>query len=78
MEDLESIETPYLTPYASPSFFTPPLTPIDVCFHRQFGFNPLFESQTVADFDRLSSSPSPPSTRLNFLQETELKLHRKH
>ncbi|KAL4334027.1 hypothetical protein GQ457_07G018190 [Hibiscus cannabinus] len=66
MEDLESLETPYLTPSASPPFFTPPLTPIDACFHRQFGFNPLFESQTVADFERLK-----------FLQEAELKLHRK-
>ncbi|KAK8643392.1 hypothetical protein V6N13_012692 [Hibiscus sabdariffa] len=67
MEDLESLETPYLTPSASPPFFTPPLTPIDACFHRQFGFNPLFESQTVTDL-----------YRLKFLQETELKLHRKH
>ncbi|XP_039071982.1 uncharacterized protein LOC120219194 [Hibiscus syriacus] len=76
MEDLESLETPYLTPLASPPFFTPPLTPIDVCFAHQFGFNPLFESRTDADFDRLTTSSSPPSTRLKFLQEAELKLHR--
>ncbi|GMI90301.1 hypothetical protein like AT2G39560 [Hibiscus trionum] len=53
MEDLESLETPYLTPFASPPFFTPPLTPIDVCFDHQFGFNPLFESQTDAGFHHL-------------------------
>ncbi|KAE8682071.1 hypothetical protein F3Y22_tig00111276pilonHSYRG00200 [Hibiscus syriacus] len=73
MEDLECLETPYLTPFASPPFFTPPLTPIDACFALQFGFNPLFESRNDVDFDRLSPSSSP---RLKFLKEAELKLHR--
>ncbi|PPE02227.1 hypothetical protein GOBAR_DD00754 [Gossypium barbadense] len=71
MEDLESFETPYLTPFSSPPFFTPPLTPIDVaCFSHQLGFNPLFESEADANFNRLTS-------RFKFLKEAEVKLHRK-
>ncbi|KAB2031659.1 hypothetical protein E1A91_D05G326300v1 [Gossypium mustelinum] len=83
MEDLESFETPYLTPFSSPPFFTPPLTPIDVaCFSHQLGFNPLFESEADANFNRLSSSSSssslhPPASRFKFLKEAEVKLHRK-
>ncbi|KAH1064325.1 hypothetical protein J1N35_029312 [Gossypium stocksii] len=84
MEDLESFETPYLTPFASPPFLTPPLTPIDVaCFSHQLGFNPLFESEADANFNRLSSSSSsssssslhPPASRFKFLKEAEVKLH---
>ncbi|TYI29713.1 hypothetical protein ES332_A05G336200v1 [Gossypium tomentosum] len=84
IEDLESFETPYLTPFASPPFLTPPLTPIDVaCFSHQLGFNPLFESEADANFNRLSSSSSsssslqPPASRVKFCKEAEAKLHRK-
>lgn len=80
MEDLESLETPYLTPFASPPFLTPPLTPIDVaCFSHQLGFNPLFQSETDANFNRLSSSSSsssslpPPASRFKFLKDVHRK-----
>ncbi|XP_050250439.1 uncharacterized protein LOC126697468 [Quercus robur] len=64
-----TVETPYLTPLASPSFFTPPLTP-----QKQNGFNPLFESATDAEFNRMKSSPPP---KFKFLQDAEEKLERK-
>lgn len=66
--DLLVVETPYLTPNASPSFFTP-ISP-----YNQRGFNPLFESATDAEFNRMKSSPPP---KFKFLQEAEEKLRRK-
>ncbi|OMO58951.1 hypothetical protein CCACVL1_25225 [Corchorus capsularis] len=75
---LLTVETPYLTPLASPPFFTPPLTPMEVSsgcnYSHQLGFNPLFESVTDAEFNRIKSSPPP---KFKFLQEAEEKLHRK-
>ncbi|XP_057436435.1 uncharacterized protein LOC130728865 [Lotus japonicus] len=70
--DLLVVETPYLTPNASPPFFTPPFTPISP--YSQHGFNPLFESATDAEFNRMKSSPPP---KFKFLQEAEEKLRRK-
>ncbi|KAK7340875.1 hypothetical protein VNO77_21592 [Canavalia gladiata] len=66
--DLLVVETPYLTPNASPPFFTP-ISP-----YNQHGFNPLFETATDAEFNRLKSSPPP---KFKFLQEAEEKLRRK-
>lgn len=68
---LPTAETPYMTPVASP-FFTPPLTPLDS--RNQRGFNPLFESATDAEFNRIKSSPPP---KFKFLQDAEDKLKRK-
>ncbi|THG15685.1 hypothetical protein TEA_021642 [Camellia sinensis var. sinensis] len=45
---LLTVETPFLTPLASPPYFTPPLTPMDSS-HNHHGFNPLFESSTDAE-----------------------------
>lgn len=72
---LLTVETPYLTPLASPSFFTPPLTPINSS-HNQHGtgFNPFFESSTDAEFSKMKSSPPP---KFKFLQEAEEKLYRR-
>ena len=70
--DLLVAETPYLTPSASPPFFTPPFTPISP--YSQRGFNPLFESATDAEFNRIKSSPPP---KFKFLQEADEKLRRK-
>lgn len=67
-----TVETPYLTPLASPSFFTPPLTPVDS--HNQHGFNPLLESATDAEFNKIRSSPPP---KFKFMQEAEEKLRKK-
>lgn len=67
-----TVETPYLTPLASPPFFTPPLTPVDSC--NQHGFNPLFESASDAEFNRIRSSPPP---KFKFMQEAEEKLRKK-
>ncbi|KAE8684915.1 putative RING/U-box superfamily protein [Hibiscus syriacus] len=65
-----SVETPYLTPIASPPFFTPPHTP---------PLNPLFESASDAHFNRsIRSSPSSsPPLKLKFLKEAEEKLHKR-
>ncbi|KAI4352105.1 hypothetical protein L6164_006389 [Bauhinia variegata] len=69
---LFTVETPYLTPMASPPFFTPPLTPM--AHYNHHGFNPLFESATDAEFNRMKSSPPP---KFKFLQDAEEKLRRK-
>ncbi|KAL0540940.1 hypothetical protein IC582_020965 [Cucumis melo] len=69
---LLTVETPYLTPLASPTLFTPPLTPADS--YKPHGFNPLFESASDAEFNKLRSSPPP---KFKFLQEAEEKLKRK-
>uniref|UniRef100_A0A1D1YFI9 50S ribosomal protein L9 n=1 Tax=Anthurium amnicola TaxID=1678845 RepID=A0A1D1YFI9_9ARAE len=65
-------ESPFLTPLASPPFFTPPLTPM----HRysQHGFNPLFESSKHGDRSKIGSSPPP---KFKFLKDAEEKLYRK-
>ncbi|KAK8542225.1 hypothetical protein V6N13_137201 [Hibiscus sabdariffa] len=62
---LVSVETPYLTPIASPPFFTPPRTP---------PLNPLFESSSDAEFNRSAAAPPP---KLKFLKEAEEKLHQR-
>ncbi|CAK7325669.1 unnamed protein product [Dovyalis caffra] len=67
---LLTVETPYLTPLASPPFFTPPLTPS----YNQIGFNHLFESSKDAEFNKIRSSPPP---KFKFLQDAEEKLYRK-
>ncbi|XP_004492124.1 uncharacterized protein [Cicer arietinum] len=73
--DLLDVETPYLTPIESPNFFTPPFTPINcISPYNQHGFNPLFESATDAEFNKIKSSPPP---KFKFLQEAEEKLRRK-
>ncbi|KAM7460283.1 hypothetical protein LguiB_036331 [Lonicera macranthoides] len=56
-----TVETPFLTPLDSPSYFTPPLTPRDSSYSEN-GFNPLFESSSDADFNRIRSSPPPNSS----------------
>lgn len=73
--DLLDVETPYLTPITSPHFFTPMnCSPYNCSPYNQHGFNPLFESTTDAEFNRLKSSPPP---KFKFLQEAEEKLRRK-
>lgn len=64
------LETPYLTPLASPTLFTPPLTPMNT----SHGFNPLFESSTDAEFNKIRSSPPP---KFKFLKDAEEKLQKK-
>lgn len=66
---LVTVETPYLTPSASPPFFTPPLTPGSSYSQNSFNFH--FELTTDAEFNRLRSSPPP---KFKFLQEAEKKL----
>lgn len=66
------VETPFLTPLASPSCFTPPLTPKDTSYGHS-GFNPLFESSSDAEFNRIRSSPPP---KFKFLRDAEDKLHK--
>ncbi|EEF30077.1 uncharacterized protein LOC8268261 [Ricinus communis] len=68
-----NMETPYLTPLASPPFFTPPLTPMDSNY-SQSRFHHLFESVADAEFNKIRSSPPP---RFKFLQDAEEKLLRK-
>ncbi|KAJ6717872.1 hypothetical protein OIU79_005914 [Salix purpurea] len=68
LSDLLAVETPYLTPLASPPFFTPPLTPSV----NQIGFDHLFESSKDAEFNKIRSSPPP---KFKFLQDAEEKLY---
>ncbi|KAI3831962.1 hypothetical protein MKX03_036599 [Papaver bracteatum] len=73
-----SMETPYLTPLSSPSFFTPPMTPLKEsttnCCYNNHGFNPLFESSTDVEISKIKSSPPP---KFKFLKDAEEKLYRK-
>ncbi|KAF8402881.1 hypothetical protein HHK36_010973 [Tetracentron sinense] len=64
-------DTPFLTPLSSPPNFTP-LTPTN-CYNHH-GFNPLFESSTNSEFNRIKSSPPP---KFKFLRDAEEKLYRK-
>ncbi|KAI6676358.1 hypothetical protein NL676_037154 [Syzygium grande] len=71
---LFTVETPFLTPLASPSLFTPPLTSPANTYQNPHGFNPLFESSTDAEFSRIRASPPP---KFKFLQDAEEKLRKK-
>ncbi|CAN4105942.1 unnamed protein product [Withania somnifera] len=72
-----SVETPFLTPVASPSCFTPPLSPI-VMPKNGFSFNPFLESASDAEFNKFirSSTSSPPPT-FQFLKDAEDKFCRR-
>ncbi|KAL2487515.1 hypothetical protein Fot_40807 [Forsythia ovata] len=59
--------TPYLTPISSPS-----IKAFDSCYNH--GFNPLFESLSEAELNRLRSSPPP---KFKFLKDAEDKLFRR-
>ncbi|XP_010517311.1 PREDICTED: uncharacterized protein LOC104792783 [Camelina sativa] len=87
-----AITPPYLTPRASPSLFTPPLTPLlmESCNgSRKEGISSFFESSSDAEFNRLvrssplsssnspSSSSSSPLSRFKFLRDAEEKLYKK-
>ncbi|XP_057979797.1 uncharacterized protein LOC131165767 [Malania oleifera] len=70
---LVTVETPFLTPLASPPYFTPPLTPME-SYYNHNGFNPLFESSTDAEISKIRSSPPP---KFKFLKDAEEKLYRR-
>ncbi|XP_022732179.1 uncharacterized protein LOC111286464 [Durio zibethinus] len=67
-----TVDTPFLSPLASPPMKSPPLNPLD-SYHRQ-GFNPLFESSTDAELNKVRSSPPP---KFKFLRDAEEKLLRR-
>lgn len=69
---LVAIDTPFLTPLASPTLKSPSLNPLD--FYSNHGFNPLFESSLESELNRLRSSPPP---RFKFLRDAEEKLYRR-
>ncbi|XP_057487482.1 uncharacterized protein LOC130773555 isoform X2 [Actinidia eriantha] len=62
-----TVETPFITPIASPPYFTPPLTPMDFSHHHHHGISPLFRSP-------IRSSPPP---KFKFLKDAEDKLYRR-
>ncbi|KAK8683491.1 hypothetical protein V6N13_039550 [Hibiscus sabdariffa] len=64
-----AIDTPMASP---PPTKSPPLNPLD-SYHRR-GFNPLFESSTDAELNKLRSSPPP---KFRFLRDAEEKLLRR-
>ncbi|KAA8549251.1 hypothetical protein F0562_000935 [Nyssa sinensis] len=64
-----AVETPFLSPLSSPQLKNHPLN--SYCQH---GFNPLFESSTDAELNRLRSSPPP---KFKFLRNAEEKLMRR-
>nr|XP_017234924.1 PREDICTED: uncharacterized protein LOC108208859 isoform X1 [Daucus carota subsp. sativus] len=68
-ELLACVETPYLTPLASPSLKSQSLE----CYNHH-GFNPLFESSTDAEINKLRFSPPP---KFKFLRDAEEKLMKK-
>ncbi|CAN8317309.1 unnamed protein product [Cochlearia groenlandica] len=81
MESGGSSTPPYLTPLASPSLFTPPLTPLS-CNGRKEASLSFCESLYDAEFNRLvSSSPlsssSSPLSRFKFLRDAEEKLYKR-
>lgn len=69
---LVAIDTPFLTPLASPPLKSPTFNPLD-CY-SQHGFNPLFESSAESELNRLRSSPPP---KFKFLRDAEEKLYRR-
>ncbi|KAJ4834445.1 hypothetical protein Tsubulata_007894 [Turnera subulata] len=65
-----TVDTPFLTPMASPRLKSPaPFNVLDSYHH--LGFNPLFESSVEAELHRLRSSPPP---TFKFLRDAEEKL----
>ncbi|PRQ33999.1 hypothetical protein RchiOBHm_Chr5g0063921 [Rosa chinensis] len=65
-----AVDNPFLTtPLPSPPLKSSPLNPLDSYKHH--GFNPLFESSTEAEMNRLRSSPPP---KFKFLRDAEEKL----
>lgn len=69
------VETPFLTPIASPPYFTPPLTPVKSAQNtQQHGFSSFFGSASEAEFNWLRSSPPP---MFQFLKDAEDKLWRR-
>ncbi|KAH7542472.1 uncharacterized protein LOC107411112 [Ziziphus jujuba] len=66
-----AVDTPFLTPLASPPLKSSPLNPLDSYKHH--GFNPLFES-TTTEAERFKSSPPP---KFKFLRDAEEKLYRR-
>ncbi|XP_038902956.1 uncharacterized protein LOC120089527 [Benincasa hispida] len=70
-----TVDTPFLTPLPSPPLkATSPLNPLSSFKHHGFNINPLFESSTDLDLNRLLSSPPP---KFRFLREAEEKLYRR-
>lgn len=65
-----AVDTPFLTPLPSPPLKTPSLD----SYSSIHGFNPLFESITEAELNKLRSSPPP---RFKFLRDAEEKLIRR-
>lgn len=69
-----AVDSPFLTPLASPHLKSPPLNSLDT-FHLHGLFNPLFESSGDGDsFSRFRSSPPP---KFKFLRDAEEKLLRR-
>lgn len=89
MESGATATPPYLTPLASPSLFTPPITPLtESCNGRKEEISSFFESSTDAEFNRLvrssplsshspSSSSSSPLSSFKFLRDAEEKLYKR-
>ncbi|XP_015074892.1 uncharacterized protein LOC107018823 [Solanum pennellii] len=71
-----NVETPFLTPLASPSCFTPPLSPI-VMSKNGFSFNPFLESASDAEFNKFIRSNSSPPPTFQFLRDAEDKFCRR-
>ncbi|KAL8116075.1 hypothetical protein AgCh_022532 [Apium graveolens] len=69
-ELLVCVETPYLSPLASP--IMKKSQSLDCYSHH--GFNPFFESSTDAEINKLRLSPPP---KLKFLKDAEEKLMKK-
>ncbi|KAE8729479.1 hypothetical protein F3Y22_tig00003715pilonHSYRG00256 [Hibiscus syriacus] len=68
--NMNDIMLPMDTPFHSPLSSPPLKSPLGSYYHPQ-GFNPLFESSTDAELNKLRSSPPP---KFKFLRDAEEKL----
>ncbi|KAE8666687.1 hypothetical protein F3Y22_tig00112491pilonHSYRG00054 [Hibiscus syriacus] len=71
--NLNDVMLPVDTPFHSPSSSPPLKSPLGSYYQPQ-GFNPLFESSTDAELNKLRSSPPP---KFKFLRDAEVKLLRR-
>lgn len=67
---IQILETPFLTPMASPPYFTPPLTPSFLDGFEQ-NLSPFVEWERDAEFNRRRASPPPV---FKFLRDAEEKM----
>lgn len=72
---IEMEKTPYLTPMASPPYFTPPLTPVRTNTSSYYFGSSVSEAYEAEFFNSWLRSSSSSSPNFQFLKNAEKKLH---